>query len=98
MKNQYSRFTSRSLPVLMLAGILAAPAAQAAIALDRTRVILNGSERAESVEISNQNKELPYLAQAWIEDAQGNKIKDPLVALPPIQRVEAGEKSQVKIQ
>ncbi len=98
MKNQYSRFTSRSLPVLMLAGILAAPAAQSAIALDRTRVILNGSERAESVEISNQNKELPYLAQAWIEDAQGNKIKDPLVALPPIQRVEAGEKSQVKIQ
>lgn len=98
MKNQYNRFTSRSLPVLILAGILAAPAGQAAIALDRTRVILNGSERAESVEISNQNKELSYLAQAWIEDAQGNKIKDPLVALPPIQRVEAGEKSQVKIQ
>ena len=64
MKNQYNRFTSRSLPVLILAGILAAPAGQAAIALDRTRVILNGSERAESVEISNQNKELPYLAQA----------------------------------
>ncbi len=56
MKNQYNRFTSRSLPVLILAGILAAPAGQAAIALDRTRVILNGSERAESVEISNQNK------------------------------------------
>ena len=75
MKNQYHRFTSRCLPALTLAAILAAPAGNAAIALDRTRVILNGSERAGSVEISNQNKELPYLAQAWIEDAQGTKSK-----------------------
>lgn len=98
MKNKSGNFISRYLPTLMLAGVFAAPMGYAAIALDRTRIILNGDERAESVEISNQNKELPYLAQAWIEDAQGNKIKDPLVALPPIQRVEAGEKSQVKIQ
>lgn len=98
MNNKSGNFTSLYLPVLMLAGVFAAPMGHAAIALDRTRVILNGSEQAESVEISNQNKELPYLAQAWIEDAEGNKIKDPLVALPPIQRVEAGEKSQVKIQ
>ena len=98
MKNQYNRFTSRSLPVLILAGILAAPAGQAAIALDRTRVIFNGAEKSVSLNVSNLNKELPYLAQGWIEDQKGNKIKDPLVALPPIQRVEAGEKSQVKIQ
>lgn len=98
MKIKSGNLLSRYLPALMLAGVLAAPMGHAAIALDRTRIILNGGERAESVEIYNQNKELPYLAQAWIEDAQGNKIKDPLVALPPIQRVEAGEKSQVKIQ
>ncbi|MBP0644981.1 fimbria/pilus periplasmic chaperone, partial [Mycobacterium tuberculosis] len=38
------------------------------------------------------------LAQAWIEDPEGNKIESPLTALPPLQRVEPGAKSQIKIQ
>ncbi len=48
--------------------------------------------------IKNENTELPYLAQGWIEDANGNKIESPLTVLPPVQRVEPGEGSQVKIQ
>ncbi|PQQ42086.1 molecular chaperone [Photorhabdus luminescens] len=70
----------------------------AAIALDRTRVVFNGEDKSTSMDISNQNKELPYLAQGWIEDEQGNKINGPLVVTPPVQRVEPGAKSQVKIQ
>ncbi|KTL61039.1 molecular chaperone [Photorhabdus laumondii subsp. laumondii] len=70
----------------------------AAIALDRTRVVFNGGDKSTSMDISNQNKELPYLAQGWIEDEQGNKINGPLVVTPPVQRVEPGAKSQVKIQ
>ncbi|WIF62916.1 fimbria/pilus periplasmic chaperone [Enterobacter cloacae] len=77
---------------------LLAPSSWAAIALDRTRVIVNGTDKAVALNVSNQNKQLPYLAQGWIEDAQGNKITSPLVVLPPIQRIEPGEKSQVKIQ
>lgn len=72
--------------------------ANAAIALDRTRVIFNGNEKTISLNVTNQNKELPYLAQGWIEDANGTKIESPLTVLPPVQRVEAGDKSQVKIQ
>ncbi len=72
--------------------------AWSAIALDRTRVIYNGSEKSVSLNISNQNKELPYLAQVWIEDSNGKKINDPLTALPPLQRIEGGGKGQVKIQ
>ncbi|WP_369308852.1 fimbria/pilus periplasmic chaperone [Providencia rettgeri] len=72
--------------------------ALAAIALDRTRVIFNGGDKTISLNIKNENKELPYLAQGWIEDIDGNKIESPLVVLPPVQRVEAGESSQVKIQ
>lgn len=72
--------------------------AQAAIALDRTRVIFDGSSQATTVSISNQNKTLPYLAQSWVEDASGNKIEGPLTPLPPLQRVEPGAKSQIKIQ
>ncbi|MCW7548968.1 fimbria/pilus periplasmic chaperone [Photorhabdus sp. APURE] len=70
----------------------------AAIALDRTRIVFNGEDKSTSMDISNQNKELPYLAQGWIEDEQGNKINGPLVVTPPVQRVEPGAKSQVKIQ
>lgn len=74
------------------------PSAQAAIALDRTRVIFDGAQNSVTLNISNQNKELPYLAQGWIEDDRGNKITSPFTALPPLQRVEPGSQSQMKIQ
>lgn len=83
---------------LALTGVVTIQQAFAAIALDRTRVVYNGEEKSISLNISNENKNLPYLAQAWIEDAQGNKITGPLTVLPPVQRVEAGAKSQVKVQ
>ncbi|WP_406948104.1 fimbria/pilus periplasmic chaperone [Serratia marcescens] len=81
----------------LLAGVLA-PTAQAAIALDRTRVIFDGGVQSVSLSVSNQNKQLPYLAQGWLEDEQGNKIQSPLTVLPPVQRIEPGKPSQVKIQ
>lgn len=77
---------------------ICAQQAHAAIALDRTRVIYDGAKNSMSVTITNQNKALPYLAQSWIDDANGNKIQSPLMALPPVQRVEPGAKGQVKIQ
>lgn len=47
--------------------------AQAAVALDRTRAIITGDDKSISLNISNENKQLPYLAQGWIENAQGEK-------------------------
>jgi chaperone protein PapD len=82
----------------ILVAALLTDEAMAAIALDRTRVILNGDDRSVSLNISNQNKQLPYLAQGWIEDEQGNKINTPLTVVPPIQRVEPGALSQLKVQ
>ncbi len=72
--------------------------AQAAIALDRTRVILNGGDSSVSMNITNKNTQLPYLAQGWLENEQGEKINSPLIVLPPVQRVEPGAQSQVKVQ
>lgn len=77
---------------------LTAQSAHAAIALDRTRVIFDGGQKSLSLNISNENKQLPYLAQGWIEDAKGEKITSPLTVLPPVQRVEPGASSQVKVQ
>ena len=79
-------------------GVMGVVPAYAAIALDRTRIIFDGGNKSVSLNISNENKELPYLAQAWIEDPDGKKITSPLIVLPPVQRIEAGEKSQLKIQ
>lgn len=83
---------------VFLVTTLLAQQASAAIALDRTRVIVNGDDKSISLNISNQNKQLPYLAQGWIEDEQGNKINSPLTVVPPVQRVEPGAHSQLKIQ
>lgn len=82
----------------LILGALTAQQALAAISLDRTRVIYNGSERSISLSISNENKTLPYLAQSWLENAQGIKVNSPLLVLPPVQRVEPGQKSAIKIQ
>jgi P pilus assembly chaperone PapD len=72
--------------------------AYAAVGLDRTRVIFDGSKDATSVNITNNNTQLPYLAQGWIEDEEGKKITTPLIVLPPVQRLEPGKQSQVKVQ
>ena len=72
--------------------------ANAAIGLDRTRVVFDGNKEAVSMSITNNNTQLPYLAQGWIEDEQGNKITSPLIVLPPVQRLEPGKNSQVKVQ
>lgn len=86
----------------MLSGavtLLLIPAAHSAISLDRTRVVFSGDEKSVSLNVSNQNGSLPYLAQGWIEDANGNKLEGGvLTLLPPVQRIEPKGKSQVKIQ
>lgn len=97
MPSRRSARTTALLTVALL-GSMVAPQAQAAIALDRTRIIFDGSQKSVSLNVSNKNKQLPYLAQGWIEDDQGNKIQSPFTVLPPVQRIEPGKPSQVKIQ
>jgi len=69
----------------------------AAINLDRTRIVFPESDKASSLKIDNQSKTLPYLALSWIEDENGRKEDSHFMALPPIQRIEAGASSQVRI-
>ncbi|MDM9276129.1 fimbria/pilus periplasmic chaperone, partial [Citrobacter koseri] len=84
----------KGLPIVLLALSLTS---QAAIQPDRTRIIFNGNDKASSLKIENQSKQLPYLAYSWIEDEKGNKDDSFLVALPPIQRLNPGAISQVRI-
>ncbi|EBN7971167.1 fimbria/pilus periplasmic chaperone [Salmonella enterica] len=72
--------------------------AQAAISLDRTRAVFNGGDKSMTLNIANDNKQLPYLAQSWLENAQMEKITTgPLVVTPPVQRLEPGAKSMVRV-
>jgi P pilus assembly chaperone PapD len=77
--------------------ILSVSAAHAAIALDRTRAIFPGDQKSISLNIKNDNKAKPYLAQSWLENAKGEKIESPFLITPPLQRVEANTRSLVRI-
>lgn len=86
------------LTACLLAELVCIHQASAALALDRTRVIFPGGEKSVTVNVHNENRSLPYLAQAWLEDAKGNKMTSPLVVVPPLQRVEAGSATQIQIK
>ncbi|TDN49462.1 chaperone protein PapD [Buttiauxella sp. JUb87] len=84
--------------LLAIMSLSVVPTAHAAVSLDRTRVIFNGGDKSMTLNIANDNKQLPYLAQAWIEDAQQNKISTgPIVVTPPVQRLEPGAKSLLRL-
>lgn len=72
-------------------------ASYAAINLDRTRIVFPESDKASSLTIENQSKALPYLALAWIEDGEGRKEDSHFMVLPPVQRIEPGTSSQVRV-
>ncbi|MGG5415593.1 MULTISPECIES: fimbrial biogenesis chaperone [Edwardsiella] len=84
--------------LMAVACLSVVPVVQAAISLDRTRAIFNGGEKSITLNIANDNKQLPYLAQAWIENEKQEKIiTGPIVATPPVQRLEPGAKSMVRL-
>ncbi|MFW0926866.1 fimbria/pilus periplasmic chaperone [Providencia sp. VP23HZSY-1] len=92
MKIKYTLISS----LLGLLGLI--QIAEAAVSLDRTRVIFDGENKSISLNITNNNKQLPYLAQGWIENEESKKITSPLIVLPPVQRLEPGKSSQMKIE
>ena len=69
----------------------------AAINLDRTRIVFPENDKASSLTIENQSHALPYLALAWIEDSEGRKENSHFMVLPPVQRIEPGTSSQVRV-
>lgn len=82
--------------ILTLAGFSVSQA-NAAISIDRTRVIIMGDEKSAQVNIINHSKKLPYLAQSWLENESEEKINSPLTVLPPLQRLEKDTTVQVNI-
>lgn len=95
MKKNNSRLTATGAVVLVLAAVWS-QGCQATISADRTRIIMNSNEKSVSLILNNDDKHLPFLAQSWVTNADGTRT-DTLMALPPLQRIDAGQKSQVRI-
>lgn len=72
--------------------------AQAAVGLDRTRVVVEGAKTATTLNIRNESTKLPYLAQGWVENEAGEKVQSPLMVVPPLQRMEPDSRGQIKVQ
>ncbi|ELV2797977.1 fimbrial biogenesis chaperone [Enterobacter ludwigii] len=70
----------------------------AALTVDRSRLIYNEGDKSISVNVTNRNTQDPYLAQGWMEDESEKKLTEPLLVLPPVQRVEPDGKTMVRIQ
>jgi P pilus assembly protein, chaperone PapD len=96
MKGNHCR---KALQMAFIGGLtIMSGTAQAAVAPDRTRLVFKGDEKSISVDLKNGSEKLPYLAQSWIEDGNGNRIKSPFTATPPVQRIEPLSIGQIKIQ
>ncbi|EMQ4564065.1 fimbria/pilus periplasmic chaperone [Escherichia coli] len=63
----------------------------------RIRIIMNESDKGEALKLTNQSKNLPYLAQTWIEDTKGNKSRDFIVTVPPMVRLNPSEQIQIRM-
>ena len=98
MKDKIMNTIAKKIAVLLTSGFFFISATGlAAVNLDRTRLIYNAADKSTAITLTNESKTLPYLAQSWVEDDKGKKADEMLIALPPLQRIEAGDKGQVRI-
>lgn len=72
--------------------------AYARVIPDRTRIIFKGDKDTSSFSVLNDDPTTPFLAQAWLEDINGNKADIPFSVVPPLQRIEADSRSMIKIR
>lgn len=83
---------------ILILSVLTLNVSMAQLAFDRTRVVFNrNSQKSVSIAVENISPKMPFLAQAWIETAQGVKMSEPLVALPMLQRINPKQEKQIKI-
>lgn len=77
--------------------LLYLPQTWAALAIDRSRIVINEGTKSISINVTNKNTQQPYLAQAWIESEMGEKVHEPFMVIPPLQRMEADSRSKLRI-
>ncbi|MGG4610296.1 fimbrial biogenesis chaperone [Providencia sp. Me31A] len=87
----------KNIKLIIIGLLLVSTYTQATISIDRTRVVYDESSNGVSIVVENIDTKDPFLVQSWLEDENKNKISEPLIALPVLQRVEPNQKKQVRI-
>ncbi|MFC5475369.1 molecular chaperone [Paraherbaspirillum soli] len=77
--------------ILALTSLL--PSAHAGIVVGGTRVVFEGGKRETSISVNNKG-DLPYIVQAWVEDADN---QPPFLVTPPMSRLEGEKESLLRI-
>lgn len=94
----WSVFSSVLLGCLL---ILASPRAGAVVNIDRTRIVVPNASDVVTFNLVNNSTEQPALVQLWIDTGDPtvppDKIRSPLVLLPPMFRLEANEQRNVRL-
>ena len=90
----------RAIGVALLAACALAPAAQAAVLIGGTRVVLNAKEGETTLRLSNDNAN-PALVQAWIDRGDPKSTPDtvdtPFLVTPPMFRMEPSRDQNLRI-
>ncbi|HEY5852010.1 MAG TPA: fimbria/pilus periplasmic chaperone [Lysobacter sp.] len=90
----------RAISVALLAACALAPAAQAAVLVGGTRVVLNAKQGETTLRLSNDSAS-PALVQAWIDrgDAQStpDSADSPFLITPPMFRIEPKRDQNLRI-
>lgn len=76
-----------------------ASASHSAISINKTRIIFTDDAKVKSYSVRNHDAKVPYLVQSWVSDEKDEKmVNGPLVVLPPIMRIGANGKNQLRIE
>ncbi|WP_052283474.1 molecular chaperone [Kluyvera genomosp. 1] len=89
--------TPLSSTLFTLAMIVTSTVANAeGIQLGRTRVIYDASKKEASLPLVNSEKELPWLIQSWVMNAD-NKTRAPFIITPPLFRLDPKSEQTLRI-
>lgn len=89
--------TPRLITLFTLALIASSTAANAeGIQLGRTRVIYDANKKEASLPLINSEKELPWLIQSWVMNAD-NKTRAPFIITPPLFRLDPKYEQTLRI-
>ncbi|OLL31352.1 pili assembly chaperone [Burkholderia sp. SRS-W-2-2016] len=96
--NRFVRLGRALLLAIPLAGTIAP--AFAGVTPEVSRVIVHAKENETSVQLFNLN-DYPVLVQAWVDDGAIDSVpqdaKAPIIALPPIFRMNRGEQTSLRL-
>lgn len=87
----------KKIKYIMVLWFLAVPATQAALALDRTRIIFPESSDLETVRVNNPSEQ-PYLSQVWLTNEKGEEVMNSFIVVPPVVRIDSKDYALLRIE